>query len=245
MPIRPLSVIALLAVLLAGCAGTPPPEPDPAAARGTLYDLGEGAPEPIAIGLVLLTPEFLTSGVSPSDLAGATLIEPAPGVWMGAFGAPDMGAFEVVLPDEDDLPEAALVPLAEAVVNFGACTVEAAPVAARATLTVFDGVTFPGLAALTALGSGVMFASDAEVDLNLPLDGQGVSFHGWIFVDRAATLTTSGCGYVADLALGEGWNQLAWSLEEPSVIVSVVPETDVVAALVDPFPPFGVAGVEP
>lgn len=245
MPIRPLLLVASLAGLLAGCATTPPPEPDPPAVRGTLYDLGEGAPDPVAIGFALITPEFLTLGGAVADLARADLIEPVPGVWMGAFATPAGNAFEVVLPDPDELPAAALVPLADAVLNFGACTVDAAPVSARATYTLFEGITVPGLAALTYVGSGLMLATAAEFDADLPLDDQGASFQGWIYVDRAATLEVSGCTFVADLSFAEGWNQLAWTFDEASIVVTVVAEADVFAALQLPFPPVVVSEEAP
>lgn len=226
------SVLALAAsaALLAAC-GAPTPPPDVPSADGTAYRFVPEAPDAIAVGLVLITPDLL-----PADVSASELIEVGPDVFAGEFALVGAdGAFSVPLPAAADVPAATLVPLADAVANFSACTVDASPLAAEATFTVFEGVTVPGLIALTSEGTFLMYATDAELDPDA-MGFEGTAY-GWMFVDRDAQLSTSGCAYEADLELSEGWNQLAWTSVASTVMVEVVPETDVFATAVLPFPP--------
>ncbi len=227
--VRPLLVLAALAVVLAACSTPPPTAPDEPSVDGSTYALYDAAPEAIAVGFVMLAPEFLAAGVSAAELA-----ELAPGVFAGEFVvvAGD-GTFSVPLPAAADIPAATLVPLADAVTNFGGCTVDASPLAAEASVTLFEGLSIPGLLAVTAEGTALMFAAEAELESEAEFDA---TFYGWIFVDRDATLSATGCDVEADLELTEGWNQLAWSQVELTTFVEVVPATEVFAAVALMFP---------
>ena len=230
MRIGPVLALAASAAVLAGC-GAPAPVPDAPSADGTTYTLFAEAPDAIAVGLVMLAPEFLSIAASTAEL-----IEIVPFVYAGAFVVVDAdGAFSVPLPAADDVPASVMTPLADAVVNFAACTVDASPPAARASVTLFEGVTIPGLLAATAEGTALMRATDVERDPDV-VEFDGTTY-GWMFVDRDAQLGVSGCPYEADLELAEGWNQLAWTDDGATIAVAVVPETDVVAAVGGPFPP--------
>jgi hypothetical protein len=228
-PVRLPLVLVVLAVALAACGSPPPPAPDAPSADGATYVLELDAPDALAVGWVMAAP-----GAFPADVSAAELIQIAPDVFAGEFALVEDGAFSVRLPAAADVPAATLVPLADAVVNFDSCTVDASPLAAEASLTLFEGVTIPGLMALTTLGTALMVASDVEVDGGM-MGFEGVMY-GWIYVDRDAQLTTSGCSYAADLALVEGWNQLAWTQVEAGFAVEVVDATDVFAAVALPFP---------
>jgi hypothetical protein len=228
-PVRLPLVFVVLSVALAACGTPAPPAPNAPSADGATYVLDLAAPDAIAVGLVMAAP-----GAFPADVSAAELIQIAPDVFAGEFVLVEDGAFSVRLPDAADVPAATLVPLADAVLNFESCTVDASPLAAEASLTLFEGVTIPGLMALTTMGTALMIASDVELDGGL-MAFEG-TLYGWIYVDRDAHLSTSGCAYEADLTLAEGWNQLAWTQDEAGFTVEVVEATDVFAAVAVPFP---------
>lgn len=228
--VRPSLAIAAVAAMLVACGAPTPPAPSEPTVSGSVYSAFAEAPDPIAVGWVMLAPEFLPAGVSPADL-----VEIVPNVFAGEFAVIVDGAFTVRLPTADEVPAQTMMPLADAVFNFESCTVEASPPAALASATVFDGVAVPGLLALTSEGSGLMVAT--EVELAEGAVDPDATYFGWIFVDRDAQLSATGCDIEADLDLAAGWNQLAWTEVGPSVTLAVVAATDVFAALAAPFPP--------
>lgn len=232
LPVRPALALAIVALVLAAC-GAPPPPAAPSA-DGEAYAFDAAQPDVLAVGFAMLEPTFLAVPVT-------ALTEVADGVWFGNFVplTADDG-FAVPLPDPADVPIATLVPLVAAFDNFvdDGCVIDAAPVGAEATFTVFEGLAAPGLVALTAEGSFLMAASDVAIDGGTSLGDFEGTFYSWLYADRDATLTTSGCNHAADLALEEGWNQLAWTPQGADPIeVTVVAASDVLATPLLPFPP--------
>jgi hypothetical protein len=232
--IRALRPIALLAVALAlaACGAPTPPAPaGPATTDGVAYTVEDGEPVlALAIGFADATATMTAADA----VAPAAVSELYEGFYVGPFAVEVDGAFPVAFPEADAMPASALVLLAEAFpLNLSSveCAPTVAPLAARATQSIFLGFGIPGMVALTAEGPYLTIATDVQVVDGTALEDFTGSIFTWMFVDRDATLVSGeACvGLDVDLDLAEGWNQIAWTIEGAS---------DVRARVVDPTPFF-------
>jgi hypothetical protein len=230
--VRSLLPIALLALALAACGAPTPPAPTgPATTDGVSYTVEDGEPVlALAVGFADAT-ATLTAADAVAPAAVSELYE---GFFVGPFAVAVDGAFPVAFPEADAMPAAALVLLAESFplnLSTPECAPTVAPLAARATQTIFLGFGIPGMVALTAEGPYLTLATDVQVVDGTMLEDFTGSIFTWLFVDRDATLVSGAAcvGVDVDLDLAAGWNQVAWTVEGPS---------DVRARVVDPTPFF-------
>jgi hypothetical protein len=227
---RPLLSLAVLAIVLAACGESTPPDVGLRQAEGSVYTR-QGSPPVLALGLVVADAAALMA----SDTVSAQdLIEIAPDRFVGPITGSTEGAVVVDLPATADLPAGAIVPLENALLNLDAflCAPVAVPGDAMATVSVFEGASIPGMLGLTADGAFPLVATDVPVPADVAIEAFGGTFYGWLHVDRDATLATGGgcTQFDVELVLAEGWNQIAWSLEDgPSLRARVVDPTPFVA----------------
>jgi hypothetical protein len=134
------------------------------------------------------------------------------------------GAFEIAIPDGDDIPVGAMVGAADFVANtrqFVACTVEASDDDALVSVHTFaygdEFVTLPGIVVFFFPGMAFSILTEEPVDMvnDVPSDH---AFVTWVYADRAVDVTSgAGCGdvdhdIVIDVSLAAGWNQLSWTI---------------------------------
>lgn len=214
-----LGVGALLLVLaLSACStgGDPLTGPSFEVQVTDPADLGTVALAQVMVGESILTPSL--EPAIRDALAPTELFEVEPDLWLGeAVDAIAGATIEVTLPTEAELPAGTFASVEEAFLNAVVppdCAVDASA-DATVSLSVFGGLTVPGLAAYTFDGS-TAFAyaalSDEAIDPTVaPPDG--TRFYTWIHSDGATDVTFIGAGCVdfqADLSLVAGWNFAAW-----------------------------------
>lgn len=235
MPIRTLLPIGLLVLALAACgAPTPPVDEGPDGTAGTPY-VFEGGPDVLALAIGFA--DATTMMVSSDAVGPAAVSELYEGLFVGPFAVEVDGTLEVVFPAADEMPAAALVPLAESFpLNLSSmdCAPTVAPLAAMATPSIFLGFGIPGMVGITIAGAYLTIASDVELVDGTMLEDFGGSIYTWLFVDRDATLVSGeACvGTDVDLDLTAGWNQIAWTFDGA---------VDVTARVVDSAPFFAAA----
>jgi len=117
------------------------------------------------------------------------------------------GRARITLPSAASLPAGALALASEAVppsVQGSPCSAQAVPADARISVMEFEGVIVPSIVGVTDAGlsaESIVVQNQAARD---PL-------HGWVYADRAVTLTLEGdgCGAGEPVAFEAGWNQIA------------------------------------
>jgi len=157
------------------------------------------------------------------------VISPDPGTYLGPASPIDAdGTLHLLLPNPGDLP-AAVVGTAEGFLwipaspNVLCPTTASVPSAKVSSAIALGGPAVPMVAVLTGSGLHVSYVSDKEVAFP---GGSEQFLHmrsiTWLYADNAVDVETSAGGCQAgtsptlfvDLKLKEGWNQVAWTLEE-------------------------------
>lgn len=244
-----VALVTGIALTLSACA-TGPSVPAVPTFDVVLDDPGDAGV--FAVGLLMISPAGLSSlstealpapsSASP-ELATSELVEVETGVFFGDLvEITDGGTAEASLPAASEIPAATIVPVGQAFLNATEapdCAVDAEPATADVTTVVFEFLTIPGFVATAFDGAAVALATEAPIDvLTFPEDGDRVL--GWAYAEEAVELSFTGgdCGpvVVEDVALGQGWNTLAWTydLVDDTFTLSVIDGPDTVYLTVGP-----------
>jgi hypothetical protein len=218
-----------LAIALVACSAAPPEVP---AIGGTVVQSEDLV---LGVGMWLVAPDGFGS-LTAGALGPAAFLEFEPGQYLGELvpvGAD--GAFDLPLPNADDIPEDVLIPAAEALINFvdtPACEVVVSDPSVLVSAHASFGASIPGLYLVTAAyGWSVAIAADAEIDTTLATMEEalaGRSLYAWLYADRPVSITAEGCDFSggvtgsAELNLCAGWNRVAWVVNDDVTRVSLV-----------------------
>lgn len=227
----PLS--ALVAALIAGCAGQAPGPGDPALRSivGTFTLPSDGT-----VGLVLAG--TVERGEDPITFGSTT------------FGTD--GAFEMALPDGDAVPAEAMAPIMQAFdiyvesFDLGGCASMASAPDVRTTIVGFNARSIYSVALLAVdLAEGVVDTSTTDEAPDPPdPDRYSDPQVFWVYADGATTFRgpeegcVVGAGYrlFADVTLTEGWNQLARAVEGTFGERIVLRNDDTASVIVERIP---------
>ncbi|CAN5821030.1 hypothetical protein BH23DEI1_BH23DEI1_06710 [soil metagenome] len=188
-------------------------DPDAATTVDGIVTTLEGAPAPLAVGLMLIDFD------APVLLASVTEIEP--GTFVGPLSPVDAdGAFTMVLPDGAGLPDGVFTTADDFVLFMPVdCSLDASAPEVRVTGAVFEFVTIPGVALLTANGLEFAIATDQPADPTDEPSLYDLAFQTWVYAEDAVEVQSMGTGcddgfsYSIDVSLTAGWNQLSWTIE--------------------------------
>lgn len=216
-------LVVLASLVVIACT---PSTPAPTVIRGTVYDHGGLVP---GVGLMFADPSIIASEPQAVSPHAVYPFPEADGIYLGAFSSvnPSDGTFTVTLPTGADLPEAALLPavdfLAISEGLYADCALSVSDPNAEVLFHIFEGITLPGLYALT-LTEGLVFALASDAGFNFSgdfvedLGGRRVI--SWLYASQPVSIATPGGGcrgvelegptVAVDLKLVAGWNQVAW-----------------------------------
>jgi hypothetical protein len=245
--LRPLVALLALALTLAAC--TTAAEPGPPPTTVVTGSVSAGGSVLIGSGLILVDASALsTSEVDPGDV-----IDAGTGLWLGPIAPSVGGDFQIVLPDEDDLPAAVVSPAATALLNADVVDCSVAVDVASALVTNFA-VGFgalPGAYATTTEGSAVAiaFVSDAALDFDAPTEEEllgGRTLYTWVHASEAVELTIEGAGCASaepvpvagSATLEAGWNQLAWDANADLTLFTLRNDDGAADLVMSVAPPF-------
>ncbi len=223
-----IRVIALVSLTALVACGQPMPLPQvaPASIKGTATAVTPaGTFVPVGAALILADPAVTTTSLE--TLAGP--VEAAPGLYVGAMAVVDAdGKFELTLPDWDDMPAGLTAPAAQFFKLPGAeaCVLTASVPGAQVSKMVFffGPLAAPGVLLLSIEGVALSIATPTPVDFADPaVKIYDQTLLSWLHTDADVNISTppGGCAVgtqtvTIDLALTEGWNQVASTFEADS-----------------------------
>jgi len=211
-----------LAIALVACSAAPPEVP---AIGGTVVQSEDLV---LGVGMWLVAPDGFGS-LTAGALGPVAFLEFEPGQSLGELvpvGAD--GAFDLPLPNADDIPEDVLIPAAEALINFvdtPACEGVVSDPSVLVSAHASFGASIPGLYLVTAAYGWAAAPAGGAPGGTAP-GGQGGGPGGG--GHRPVSMTAEGCDFSggvtgsAELSLRAGWNRVAWVVNDDVTEVSLV-----------------------
>jgi len=222
-------LLFVAAVLVVAACGAPvAPDPGLSKIEGTVYDW-PGEPDP---PLVLSVGMYIADDTVFS-MSAASFVEIGPGWWAGAFAGVADDDFVLLPPGEEGLPDGVLVPAEDALVNVvgAGCDLDVEPAGVKLSVTALSLLPIPLLVGLTPDGIVFMLTTDGPVVEEDDIDD--ATLLTWVFADGPVTLTTDDdCSFAVDLSLRQGWNQVGWRGEGPTVYLENAADAELFSAAV-------------